>query len=164
MNNLTIISIKKEVSVAADQETAFKVFTGKMDAWWPRTHHIGKTPLVSSILEPRVNGRWYTRHEDGSEVNIGYVLVWDPYGRVILNWQVNANFQCDPDLSTEIEVQFISEGPTKTLVKLEHRNLERLGSGEKTVEDMDRGWGLILGLYQANLAAGIPTGTFPSLI
>jgi hypothetical protein len=60
MNSLRIISIKKEVSVAASQETAFKVFTGKMDAWWPRTHHVGMSPMVSFVLEPRVNGRWYT--------------------------------------------------------------------------------------------------------
>jgi hypothetical protein len=148
MNSLIITPIKKEVLVAASQETAFKVFTGKMDAWWPRTHHIGKTPLVSSVLEPHVHGRWYSCHEDGSEVNIGYVLVWDPFGRLVLNWQVNANFQCDPDLKTEIEVLFIPAGANRTLVKLEHRNLERLGDGEKTVEAMDRGWGMILGLYQ----------------
>ena len=67
-----------------------------------------------------------------------------------------------PDLKTEIEVLFIAQGPNKTLVKLEHRNLERLGGGEKTVEAMDRGWELILGLYQVNVAACTPTGTFPS--
>ena len=148
MNSLTIAPIKKEVLVMASQETAFKVFTGKMDAWWPRTHHVGMAPMVSFVLEPRVNGRWYTTHEDGTEVNIGYVLVWDPYGRLILNWQVNADFKCDPTVHTDIEVQFIPEGPNKTLVKLEHRNLERLGAGEKTVEDMDRGWGMIMGRYQ----------------
>jgi hypothetical protein len=148
MNNLIIAPIKKEVQVAASQEIAFNVFTAKMAAWWPRTHHVGMSPMVSFILEPHVNGRWYTCHEDGSEVNIGFVLVWEPYSRVILNWQVNADFKCDPNVNTEIEVQFIPEGPTKTLVKLEHRNLERLGGGEKTVEAMDRGWGMILGLYQ----------------
>jgi hypothetical protein len=151
MNNLRIIAIKKEVLVAARQETAFEVFTGKMDTWWPRTHHVGMSPMVSFVLEPHVNGRWYTCHEDGSEVNIGYVLVWDPYGRLILNWQVNANFHCDPNVNTEIEVLFIPEGPNKTLVKLEHRNLERLGDGQKTVEDMERGWGMILGLYKDNI-------------
>jgi hypothetical protein len=151
MNNLIITPIKKEVLVAASQETAFNVFTGKMDAWWPRTHHVGMAPLVSFVLEPRVNGRWYSCHEDGSEVNIGYVLVWDPYGRLILNWQVNADFKCDPNVTSEIEVQFIPEGPTKTLVKLEHRNLERLGGSEKTVEAMDRGWEMILGLYKAEI-------------
>ena len=77
----------------ASQETAFKVFTGKMDAWWPRTHHVGMAPMVSFVLEPRVNGRWYTTHEDGTEVNIGYVLVWDPYGRLILNWQIMARLR-----------------------------------------------------------------------
>lgn len=148
MNNLIIAPIKKEVLVAASQETAFKVFTSKMDAWWPRTHHVGMTPMVDFVLEPRVNGRWYTSHEDGSEVNIGYVLVWDPYGRLTLNWQVNADFKCDPNVNTEIEVLFIPDGAKRTLVKLEHRNLERLGDGEKTVEAMDRGWGMIMGLYQ----------------
>ena len=46
MNNSEIATIKKEVIVEASQATAFKVFSEKMDLWWPRTHHIGKAPML----------------------------------------------------------------------------------------------------------------------
>lgn len=148
MNNVEIATIKKEVIVEASQATAFKVFSEKMDLWWPRTHHIGKTPMVEMVVEPGLNGRWYTRHEDGSEVAIGYVLNWDPNSFLSLAWQINGEFLFDPELITEVEVNFIPDGPKQTLVKFEHKNLDRLGSGGKTVESMDQGWGLIITLYK----------------
>src|SRR5579863_3364599 len=146
---ITMEPIRKELVVDASQETAFQVFTEKMDLWWPKTHHVGKTPVVESVLEPGVRGRWFTKHVDGSEVNVGYVHVWDPYGRLVLIWQVDGNFQCDPNLMSEVEVVFVVEGPGKTRVKLEHRDLEKLMGGKKVIEDMDAGWGYILGLYVA---------------
>jgi hypothetical protein len=148
MNDLKIDSIQKELLVGASQATAFNVFTSKMDLWWPRTHHIGKSPMTELILESGVNGRWYSKHEDGSEVNIGYVMQWQPNDLLVLCWQVNGNFQYDPELVTEIEVQFIAEGPDTTKVKMEHKNMNRLGSGGKTMESMDEGWGYILEMYK----------------
>ncbi|MCO5948350.1 SRPBCC family protein [Mucilaginibacter flavidus] len=148
MNNVEIATIKKEVIVEASQATAFKVFSEKMDLWWPRTHHIGKAPMIEMVVESGLNGRWYTGHEDGSEANIGYVLSWDPNSFLGLAWQINSEFQFDPELMTEVEVNFIADGPKKTTVKFEHRNLDRLGSGGKTFESMDEGWGLIINLYK----------------
>lgn len=141
-------SIKKELVVEASQETAFRVFTEQMDAWWPKSHHIGKTPMVHSIIEGRTEGRWYSTHEDGSEANVGKVLVWDPYGRLVLVWQVNGNFQHEPDLHSEVEVLFLAEGPTTTRIKFEHRDLEKLRGGAKVIDDMNQGWGFILQLYK----------------
>jgi len=146
-NQMTTQSIKKELLVDASQETCFKAFTEKMDLWWPRTHHVGSCPMVESVLEPGVNGRWYSRHDDGSEVNVGYVMQWDPYAQVVLVWQIDGNFKCDPTLHTEVEVNFIPEGPTQTRVKFEHKNIERLGSG-KHFANMNEGWGHILNLYK----------------
>ncbi|MDB5124854.1 MAG: ATPase [Mucilaginibacter sp.] len=140
--------IKKEVTVEASQETAFNVFTQKMDLWWPKTHHVGKTPLVESVLEPGTNGRWYSKHEDGSEINVGYVLSWNPYGHLVLAWQVNGDFQYDPNLVTEVEIKFIDEGPKKTRVQMEHRDLDKLTGGTKVIEDMDKGWEYIMNLYK----------------
>ena len=148
MNNVEIATIKKEVIVEASQATAFKVFSEKIDLWWPRTHHIGKAPMVEMVVEPGLNGRWYTRHEDGSEAAIGYVLNWDPNSFLALAWQINGEFKFDPELMTEVEVNFIPDGPKKTTVRFEHRNLDRLGSGGKTFESMDEGWGLIINLYK----------------
>jgi uncharacterized protein YndB with AHSA1/START domain len=146
----TIAPIRKDLLVAASQETAFNVFTQKMGLWWPKSHHVGSCPMNELILEPGLNGRWYSTHEDGSEVNVGHVLVWDPFGRLILNWQINGDFKYDPELTTEVEIQFIPEGPKMTRVKMEHRDLERLGGG-KGIESMDQGWGMIIDLYK-NLA------------
>lgn len=142
-----IPNIKKELLVAATQETCFQVFTQKMDAWWPKTHHVGKTPMTEMVLENHQGGRWYSKHEDGSEVNVGIVLAWRPFDLLILNWQIDANFQCDPSIRSAVEVRFIPEG-NQTRVKMEHKDLDRLGQGSKAIESMDEGWGMILNLYQ----------------
>lgn len=141
-------SIRKEVVVAASQETAFTVFTDKMDLWWPRTHHVGSCAMTGSVLEPGKKGRWYSKHEDGSEVNIGYVQTWDPFGHLVLVWQIDGNFKCDPDLISEIEVCFIAEGPGTTRVTMEHRDIDKLRGGKKVIDDMDKGWGFIMDLYK----------------
>ncbi|MGN6637446.1 MAG: SRPBCC family protein [Mucilaginibacter sp.] len=143
-----IANIRKEVVVEASQQVAFDVFTQKMDLWWPKTHHIGKTPMVESVLAHGVKGRWYSKHEDGSKVNVGHVLAWDPYGRLILAWQINGEYQYQPDLITEVEVNFIPEGPKTTRVKFEHRNLDRLAGGSKAIAEMDEGWRYIMNLYK----------------
>jgi uncharacterized protein YndB with AHSA1/START domain len=145
---MNLTSIDKEVLVNASQETAFRVFTEQMDSWWPKTHHIGSSPLVESVLEPGPNGRWYSRHEDGSEANVGHVLEWDPFGHLVLAWQIDGNFHFDPALITEVEVHFIAEGPRSTRVKMQHRDLQKLMGGAKIIADMDAGWGMILNLYK----------------
>ncbi len=155
MNNPDIPPIKKEVVVEASQMTAFKVFTEKMDLWWPPTHHIGKTPVTETVLEPNVNGRWYTLHEDGTRCNVGHVLEWDPYALVVLAWQINGDYRYDPKLITEVEVRFIPDGPKTTKVKFEHKNLGRMG-GSKAIESMDYGWGWILQLYKVHIESQIP--------
>jgi uncharacterized protein YndB with AHSA1/START domain len=152
MSNNTNQTIRKRLLVNTAQERAYEVFTKKIDRWWPRTHHIGKTPVKEFILEPRLNGRWYSTHEDGSECEIGKVLVWEPPKRLVLAWQVNGQFQYVSSLITEIEIKFTPDGPNKTIVEFEHRDLERLGGGGKTPESMDAGWAMILELYAKEAA------------
>jgi hypothetical protein len=141
-------NIKKQLLVNASQETAFRVFTERMGDWWPKSHHVGKTPLIDSILEQKENGRWYSTHEDGTECNVGKILIWDPFGRLVLAWQINGNFQYDPDLISEVEVLFQPEEPGVTRVTMEHRDLDKLAGGTKVIGEMDEGWGYILQLYK----------------
>ena len=143
-----IPNINKELVIAASQETCFYVFTQKMDSWWPRDYHVGSCPMREMMLEAKPEGRWYTLHEDGSEVNVGKVLTWSPYDLLVLNWQIDANFQYDPAVTTEVEVQFIPEGLGVTRVTLEHKDLDRLGEGGKSIDSMDEGWGFIMNLYK----------------
>jgi uncharacterized protein YndB with AHSA1/START domain len=147
MQAINLTSIKKEFTVEASQQTAFEVFTQKMDLWWPRTHHIGSAEMTEMVVEPGVNGRWYSKHADGCEADIGYVLQYQPYDLFVLAWQINGDFKCDPELVTEVVTEFIPEGPTTTRIKFEHKDLHKLGNG-KAVESMNEGWGTIMNLYK----------------
>src|SRR4029450_5216440 len=103
-------SVRKVVVVQAPPVVAWRVFTERMGTWWPLANYkIGKAKAVDAVIEPRVGGRWYERGEDGSTCNWGSVLTWEPTTRLVLSWDIDANFQYDPLLKTEIEVRFISE-------------------------------------------------------
>ena len=148
--------IRKKIVVEASEEHAFRVFTAGIDLWWPREHHIGKSPLKRTVLEPRKDGRWYSISEDDSECEVGKVLAWDPPRRLVLAWQITAEWQYDPGFVTEVEVSFIVEGPRRTRVEIEHRNLERYGAAAAALRetlDSPGGWGGTLAAF-ARVASG----------
>ena len=148
--------VRKEVSVATTPERAFAVFTDGIDSWWPREHHIGKSPLKREVLEQGAGGRWYGVSEDGSECEVGKVLAWEPPGRLLLAWQINADWQYDATFVTEIEVTFTAEGPNLTRVVIEHRDLHRYGLRAEELRrmmDAPGGWVITLRRF-AEAAAG----------
>lgn len=150
-----VTAVRKELVVEAPQERAFRVFTEGINRWWPRAHHIGKAELKEAVLEPRAGGRWYERGVDGSECLWGKVLVYEPPRRLVLAWQINAQWQYDETFSTEVEVRFTSEGPKRTRVELEHRDLERFGEQqEQSRKAFESGWGDILAEFQKVAAQG----------
>jgi uncharacterized protein YndB with AHSA1/START domain len=122
--------------------------TAALDTWWPRTHKIGGADLDEAVLEPRAGGRWYERDTDGGECEWGTVKVFDPPRRLVVTWQVNAQWQYDPDPAhaSEVEVRFTEDGGA-TLVELEHRHIDRHGAdGEelRKVFECPGGWPGIL--------------------
>jgi uncharacterized protein YndB with AHSA1/START domain len=132
----SIEPVRKNITIDAPQDRVFKVFTDGIDKWWPRDHHIGTSPLKQVIIEPKLGGRWYSISEDGTENGTGKVLAWDPPKRVVLAWQITADWKYDPEFITEVEVTFTSEGPKKTRVDLEHRNLARYGVAAEATRAM----------------------------
>jgi uncharacterized protein YndB with AHSA1/START domain len=141
--------VRKSLHVDAAQDHAFDVFTSGMGRWWPKSHKLGEAELDTQIIEPREGGRWYQRNLDGSECEIGTVAAWEPPARLLLIWQLNAQWTFDPDLATEVEVMFTPEG-SGTRVELEHRNLDRLGDtaeGFREAIDAPGGWSGLLELY-----------------
>jgi uncharacterized protein YndB with AHSA1/START domain len=136
--------VRKVVSVKAPQEVAWRVFTEKMSAWWPlATHKIGKAKAVDAVIEPCVGGRWYERGDDGSTCEWGRVLAWEPPSRLVLSWEISADWRHDPNLKTEVEVRFIPEGKNATRVELEHRNLDRYEARRdemRGIFDSEGGW------------------------
>jgi uncharacterized protein YndB with AHSA1/START domain len=153
VTDVTHIPVRKSIVVDASPEHAFNVFTAGYDTWWPRSHHIGKSPMKKAIIEGRVGGRCYTEQEDGSECDWGQILVWEPPHRLVLAWQITHEWGYQPDLaqSSEVEVRFSPEPNGQTRVDLEHRHLERHGAGGaamRTAVDSPNGWGGLLDLFK----------------
>src|SRR4249920_854898 len=121
-----LASARASAVVELEPKSAFDHFTAGMVRWWNRSYTINKSPIAAIVIEPRAGGRWFERGEDGSEVIWGKVLAWEPPGRLVLAWQINADWQYDPKLVTKIEVRLVAEG-NGTRVGLEHRNFEQLG-------------------------------------
>src|SRR5215471_12851361 len=143
---ITIAPVRKSVRVGTDQAHAFEVFTSGLGRWWPRKASIGKPPMKTAVLEPRLGGRWYELSEDGSQANVGKVLVWEPPQRFVVSWDINSQWKPDTTMSSEVEVKFIAEGPNATRVELEHRKFEAMGpeAGASMRKDVDGGWPGIL--------------------
>lgn len=142
--------VRKTLQVKASQTRAFDVFTTGFARWWPKSHSVAKSPQKEAVMEPRPGGRWYERGEDGSECDWGRVLVWEPPARLVLSWQLNAQWKFDPDLLTEVEVRFIAEGERQTRVEFEHRGLENYGDQAEAVRksiSSPGGWPGILDGY-----------------
>ena len=149
-------SVRKVVSVEAPPAIAWQVFTERMGEWWPLAmYKIGKANAVDAVIEPRVGGRWYERGDDSSTCDWGRVLAWEPPSRLVLSWDITADWQYDPALHTEIEVRFISEGKAGTRVEFEHRRLDRYGTRRdemRKVFDETGDWGRLLASF-AQIAA-----------
>jgi uncharacterized protein YndB with AHSA1/START domain len=124
----TIEAIRREIVVEVRPDRAFDVFTADMTSWWPAAHHIGSAPIERIVIEPRAGGRWYTRHIDGTETDTGVVTAWEPPSRLVLTWQIGADWKYHPDLVTTVEVRFEPEGESRTRVRLEHRDLDAFGA------------------------------------
>jgi uncharacterized protein YndB with AHSA1/START domain len=157
----TTLTVRKEVTVEVSPERAFEVFTDEIDSWWIREHHNGPGELKQVIVEPRQEGRCYNLEVDGNEVDWGKVLAWDPPGRVVIGWQLNAEWRYDPDFVTEVEVTFTETAADTTLVVLEHRNLDRYGDAQAPIHealDSEGGWGGSIASYAAAVRAQAEEG------
>jgi uncharacterized protein YndB with AHSA1/START domain len=153
----TIPAIHRTITVGAPVERTFRVFTESFTSWWPADYHIGERDMAEAVLEPREGGRWYERGIDGSECEWGRVLAWQPPHRLVVTWQINGQWQYDPDPAhaSEVEVRFTPDGSGQTVVELEHRFLERLAGGQDLLEAIggDGGWGSILERFAKEVAS-----------
>ncbi|MEO7241144.1 MAG: SRPBCC family protein [Sphingomicrobium sp.] len=150
---IAIAPIRKSIRVRAAPEQAFATFVGAMGQWWLKSHSLLKVPQTDVVIEPRAGGRWYEVGADGSEQPWGRVLEWDEPSRIVLAWQLTAEWAFDPDFETVVEVRFTADGDG-TRVEFEHRDLERFGANAAAVRGdyesgMDGGWAALLDGYRA---------------
>ena len=146
--------VRREVTVAAPIQQAFDVFTQRFDEVKPREHNLLASPIAETVFEPRVGGHIYDRAVDGSECRWARVLAFEPPHRVVFSWDIAPDWQLesDPENASEVEVTFTSVTDSQTLVRLEHRNIERHGPSWQNLADGiggEQGWPLYLGRYTA---------------
>jgi uncharacterized protein YndB with AHSA1/START domain len=158
MTASTSPSVRNTIVVDAPVDRAFMVFTEKIGTWWPSEHHILEGELAEMVFEPRAGGRIYDRAVDGSECAWARVLVYEPPHRVVFSWDLSPQWQIETDTekTSQVEVRFIEEGPGRTRVELEHRDLERHGEGWESVRDAVSsadGWQLGLDAFARAVAA-----------
>jgi uncharacterized protein YndB with AHSA1/START domain len=141
--------VSAQIVVEAPVERAFSVFTEEFGSFKPPEHNLLGVEIAETVFEPRVGGHLFDRGVDGSECRWARVLAYEPPDRVVISWDIGAQWQIetDPERTSEVEVRFISETPERTRVELEHRKLERHGEGWEGIRetvDSEAGWPLYL--------------------
>ena len=149
MNPPVIPPIVKEVVVAVDPVTAFRVFTDEVRSWWPvATHSVAGADGRGLRLDPR---GFVETLADGTQSTWGSVLAWDPPHRLAMTWHPGR--AADPH--TQVEVTF-EPAPGGTLVRLVHAGWESLRlPNEELAQGLGgyrAGWDVVLGRYVAVLA------------
>jgi uncharacterized protein YndB with AHSA1/START domain len=150
--------VRRQIVVDAPVERAFAVFTERFGDVKPSEHNLLQSPIAETVFEPKVGGHIYDRAVDGSECHWARVLEFEPPDRVVFSWDISPQWQIetDPDNTSEVEVRFVAETPTRTRVELEHRHLDRHGAGWPALRDgvgEAEGWPLYLSRYAALFGA-----------
>jgi uncharacterized protein YndB with AHSA1/START domain len=150
----TTNAVHLELTVDAPVERAFAAFTERFGEIKPLEHNLMSAPIAETVLEPQVGGSIVDRAVDGTECRWARVLVFDPPRRIVFSWDISPRWQLETDLehTSEVEVRFVADGPSRTRVELEHRNLDRHGDGWESLRDGvegEHGWPLYLARYDA---------------
>ncbi|MEA2167447.1 MAG: hypothetical protein QOF76_747 [Solirubrobacteraceae bacterium] len=137
-------AVNVRLSVDAPIEHAFKVFTEDMPAWWNEDHHIVEG-FERMEVQLEVGGRIIDHGRDGASCSWARVLEYDPPHRFVFSWAIDPQWkiETDPARASEVCVTFVSDGPDRTTVTLEHRHLDRHGEGWESIRDAvgsDGGW------------------------
>ena len=114
--------IRRSVSVSWTPEAAYQRFTADFSRWWPSyALSIGGRRVTNIVFEPRIGGRIYEEHKDGTRFLWGTVTALEPPRRVAFTFHSS---RAESDAQT-VEVSFLAEG-TGTRVELVSTGWEKM--------------------------------------
>jgi len=154
--------VRQSTLVRASAQHTFTTFVTTIGAWWPaQPFSAGKDRVREITVEQRQGGRVYETWDDGTDVDWGTLVTWQPPERFAMTWT-------GTPARTEVEFTFAALGPALTRVTVEHRCWEAL-TDEQLAEDCalpggyasgaySRGWATIL----ASLARAVTSGAHPA--
>jgi hypothetical protein len=153
--------VRQFTLVRSDVKHTFDVFVRTIGVWWPTNPaSAGRERTCEVTVEPKPGGRVYETWDDGTTVDWGRILLWQPPVRFVMSWVLTPE-------PTEVELTFTGLGPRLTRVSVEHRGWEAL-SEEQLREDCAAPGGYSSGAYSSGwafilsrLAACAVGGTLP---
>jgi len=158
MSELVIERILQEISVPLPQGEAFEHFTARFGNWWPGDYTFSKGVLDRICLGRGVGDWCFEQGPHGFRCDWGRILTGDPPRRLAFTWQIGPKsiLQPDPDLCSEVSVEFTETAPGTSRVALTHRHFERHGAdGAAYRAEMasEYGWPFLLARFAAAAAA-----------
>ena len=150
---LDALRVEAHCTVSTDPEAAFSAFTAGLGTWWPQEYSWGPESLDRHELEPRTGGRVTEHAADGTQLDWGRVMEWNPPTRLVLDWRIGPDRVPCPDTPTRVTVGFRVDGDS-TRVTLVHDRFEVHGDdGMAYAEAMrsEHGWPHILQQFAAPL-------------
>lgn len=141
--------ISLEALVHLPLAETFDYFTTRFGEWWPRDYTFSKG-LLDHIALGRAVGEWcYEQGPHGFRCNWGRILEWNAPRLLAFTWQIGPKsvLQPDPNLSSEVWVNFSEPTSGSSLVKLMHKYFERHGAdaaGYRAEMASEYGWPLLL--------------------
>jgi uncharacterized protein YndB with AHSA1/START domain len=116
--------VRQSTVVRSDVSHTFEVFVATIGRWWPlRPFSAGESRVADVVFEQRAGGRVYEIWDDGTTVDWGSVLVFEPPHRFVMTW-------CMTPAATEVELRFVALSATLTRVSVEHRGWEALADAD----------------------------------
>ena len=141
--------LRKSLVVGCPVEHAFRVFTRRMNDWWPFEGHSIFEEGATIVWEPHVGGRVYERSTGGEEGLWGTITAWDPPRSFAMTWHPGRG----AETAQELAVTF-TEGSNGTRVDLVHTGWERAGDAAARMASYETGWDTVLDVFADAAAAG----------
>jgi uncharacterized protein YndB with AHSA1/START domain len=116
--------VRQATLVRSEISHTFDVFVTAIGVWWPvQPFSAGGERVVDVTVEPRLHGRVYETWADGTVVEWGRLLAWEPPSRILMTWT-------STPVTTEVELTFTALGPALTRVAVEHRGWDALSEAQ----------------------------------
>jgi hypothetical protein len=139
-------AIRKTIVVRSDLDSAFRTWTERINAWWPKGHSRSGNPETTVFLERYVGGRLYERTPEGTEYAWGAVVVWEPPRHLAYHWYLGSG----ADRPTRVDVYFSVQSDGQTRVEVYHQGPGLIGElWPSRSAIFDAAWEHLLPAYSA---------------
>ena len=80
--------VRQSTIVRSDRAHTFETFVRTIGTWWPVCPlSVGKERVRDVTVEQHLRGRVYETWDDGTTVDWGDVVAWEPPGRFVMSWK-----------------------------------------------------------------------------